>query len=70
MNRQPLTLAVILAVMPDRGKQAVSGEVRQAKWCEKVKKDRDSYEAYHRKDRDRKAARRSAEYVMQERSRI
>ena len=67
--------------MPGRGKQAVSVKARQAKWREKVKKDRDSCEAYRRKDRDRKAAQRSAarskmtkeqeqEYLMKERFRI
>lgn len=59
----------------------MSGKARQAKWREKVKKDKDSCEAYCRKDRDRKAAQRSAarskmtkeqeqEYLMRERSRI
>jgi len=59
----------------------MSGKARQAKWHEKVKKDKDSCEAYRRKYKDRKAAQRSAarskmtkeqeqEYLMQERSHI
>jgi len=59
----------------------MSGKERQAKWRERIKGDRDSYEAYLKKERERKAAQRSAtrskmtkeqeqEYLKQERSRI
>lgn len=59
----------------------MSGKERQAKWRERVKADRDSYEAYLKKERDRKAAQRSAartkmseeqeqEYLKKERHRI
>ena len=67
--------------MSARGKQAMSGKERQAKWRERVRQNKDRCEAYHKKDRERKAAQRSAarlkmskeqeqEYLMQERSRI
>ena len=57
----------------------MSGKERQAKWRERIKGDRDSYEAYLKKERERKAAQRSAtrskmnqeqeqEYLKQERS--